>query len=447
MRAKNYTSKLIFSIVLLLSILVGGGIYIHIFTNEQVQPQPQIIHANTMTSGTTTVKKDEIHSNLNLIDHGPSEKKLLNEWMERSKKVESAVEDKVESSMPQKEMVKNPNVETNINQMVKKMTLKEKIGQLMVVGFQSKVLDTHIKEMIVDYKVGGVIYYDRNMESPDQVGRLTKSLKAISEKNRFQIPMLISVDQEGGKVVRMKQQVSHIPSQQELGKSNRPPEVLNIANRTGKELLKMGINVNYAPVLDLSDTDTRSFGLDAKKTASLGGQVVKGLTNSGVAATLKHFPGNGRSNIDPHEETSSVHAGKADLEGKDIYPFKKIIDEQDNHTFFVMVTHIKYPAYDAVNPASTSPTIINNLLRKQLGFQGVVVTDDLEMGAVSKYTSYRELGVKSIKAGADLLLVCHTIQAQKEVYNGILAAANSKQLSIQQIDEAVKRVLRYKLMN
>jgi beta-N-acetylhexosaminidase len=444
MRAKNYASKLIFSIVFFLFIFVGGGLYIHFFTNEQLQPQPHIIHANTIVSGiTTTISKDEIQSDLKMDNNGSSEKKLLNELMERSKKVES----NVESTNPQKKMVKNSNVEATINQIVKKMTLREKIGQLMVVGFPSKVVDAHIKEMIQDYKVGGVIYYDRNMESPYQVGRLTKDLQVLSAKNRFQIPMLVSVDQEGGKVVRMKAHVSTIPSQQELGKLNRDKEVLNIASRTGKELLKMGINVNFAPVLDLSETDSRSFGLDAKKTGILGEQVVKGLTNVGVAATLKHFPGNGRSNIDPHKETSSVHAGKADLEGKDIYPFKKIIDELDDNKFFVMVTHIKYPAYDAVNPASTSSIIINDLLRKRLGFQGVVVTDDLEMGAVSKYDSYRDLGVKSIKAGADLLLVCHTLEAQKEVYNGIQAAVNSNQLSIHKIDEAVKRVLRYKLMN
>jgi beta-N-acetylhexosaminidase len=443
MRAKKRTSKLRISLVLFLLLLVGGGLYVHFFANEQVQPQPQIILANTIVSGATSIKKEEIHSDVKIDDKGPSEKELLNDLMNRTKKVESTVA----STSPQKKIVKKSTVEATINDMVKKMTLKEKIGQLMVVGFQSKVVDSHIKEMIVDYKVGGVIYYDRNMESPNQVERLTKDLRSLSAKNRFQIPMLVSVDQEGGKVMRMKKHVSSIPSQQELGKSNRAQEVLNIANRTGKELLKMGINMNYAPVLDLSETDTRSFGLDAKKTSILGGQVVKGLTNSRVGATLKHFPGNGRSDIDPHKETSSVHAGKADLEGKDIYPFKKIIDEQDDNKFLVMVTHIKYPAYDKVNPASTSSTIITELLRKQLGFKGVVVTDDLEMGAVSKYSSYRDLGVKSIKAGADLLLVCHTLEAQKEVYNGILAAVNSNQLSVQKIDEAVKRILRYKLMN
>jgi beta-N-acetylhexosaminidase len=350
-----------------------------------------------------------------------------------------------ESNIPNPSVPVKGDGEAKINNILSQMTLKEKIGQLMVVGFQNNFVDAHMKEMIEQYKVGGVIYYDRNMVNPSQVGRLTKDLQALAMKSHVQIPLVVSVDQEGGIVMRMKDQVSPIPSQQELGQKGNANEVLNVATRTGKELLNMGINVNFAPVLDLSATDTRSFGLDPNKAGLLGEQVVKGLVNSGVAATLKHFPGNGRSNIDPHHETSSVGADKSDLESKDIYPFKKIIDELDNNQFFVMVTHIKYPAYDSENPASTSPKIIKDLLKKQLGFQGIVVTDDLEMGAVSKYISYRDLGVMSIQAGADLLLVCHTPEYQKEVYNGILDAVKSKKLSEQQIDEAVKRILRYKL--
>lgn len=352
-----------------------------------------------------------------------------------------------ESNTPPPSPTVEGDVEAKINEIIGKMSLEEKIGQLMVVGFQNNYVDTHIKDMIQQYKVGGVIYYDRNMVNPSQVAGLTNDLQALAMKSNLQVPLMVSVDQEGGKVMRLKDQVSPIPSQQELGLMGDTNEVLNIAARTGKELLNMGINVNFAPVLDLSETDTRSFGLDPNKAGLLGEQVVKGLVNSGVAATLKHFPGNGRSNIDPHLETSSVGAGKSDLEIKDIYPFKKIIDDLDDDQFFVMVTHIKYPAYDSENPASTSPIIIKDLLRKQLGFQGIVVTDDLEMGAVSKYISYRDLGVMSIQAGADLLLVCHTPEYQKEVYEGIVDAVKSKKLTEQQIDEAVKRVLRYKLKN
>ena len=202
--------------------------------------------------------------------------------------------------------------------------------------------------------------------------------------------------------------------------------------------------MNYAPDLDLSSTDTRSFGENPEYAYQFGKEVVNGLTDSGVVATLKHFPGNGRSPIDPHQDTSSVDANKWDLENNDMYPFKKIIENVEHNRFFVMVTHIKYPAYDQEKPASISPVIIQDLLRKQLGYTGIVVTDDLEMGAVSKYFTYQDLGFEAVNAGADLLLVCHTFKNQDQVYKGILNAIQTGKLSEARIDEAVERILRYK---
>ena len=336
------------------------------------------------------------------------------------------------------------NMERKIDGLIAKMTLREKIGQLMVVGFNSTTIDKHITTMISEYNVGGVILFDRNMESQDQVASLNKQLQQLSMENENGIPLILSIDQEGGQIVRMRDQVSPIPSQQELGQSNDPQEVYNVAGRTGNELISMGFNVNFAPVLDLSETDSRSFGKEPEKANYLGSQVIAGMVDSGITATLKHFPGNGRSDVDPHVESSSVQADKLDLENQDIYPFKKIINEIDNNHFFVMVTHIKYPAYDKDNPASISPIIIQDLLREQLGFKGIVVTDDLEMGAVNKYFTYEDLGYRAIDSGADLLLVCHTLENQKKVFNGILNAVNTNKLSEERIDESVKRILMHK---
>ncbi|KJL02174.1 glycosyl hydrolase family 3 [Priestia aryabhattai B8W22] len=325
------------------------------------------------------------------------------------------------------------------------MTLQEKIGQMMVVGFQTEEVDDHIKTMISTYHAGGVILFDRNMKTPKQVATLTNSLQDLAQETKNQIPLMMGVDQEGGEIVRMKDQVSPIPSQQELGQKNNKDLVYQAANRNGQELAAMGFNVDFAPVLDLSDTDTRSFGTDPEKAAEFGKAAVSGLNANGLTAALKHFPGNGRSNIDPHLETSSVKADKLDLENGDIYPFKQMVRNVDNNNFFVMVTHIKYPAYDKENPASISPIIIQELLRKQLGYKGLVVTDDLEMGAVSKYFTYEELGVRAVEAGADVLLVCHTLDSQEKMYNGILQAVKEGKISEKRIDESVKRILTHKL--
>lgn len=335
-------------------------------------------------------------------------------------------------------------IEEKVDHLLKQMTLEEKVGQLIIVGFQTKQPDSLITSMIRDYHVGGVILYDRNMDSPNQVTHLTSDLQRLALENTHQIPLIVSIDQEGGQIVRMRDHVSPIPSQQDLARNKNLETVYNTAIQTGSELKAMGINVNYAPVLDLSNLDSRSFGEDPQKAKEFGEKVIAGFTKSGITATLKHFPGNGRSNIDPHKDTSAVQANQLDLENNDIYPFKKIIEEVNHQNFFVMVTHIKYPAYDKENPASLSPIIIQQLLRNKLGYKGIVVTDDLEMGAVSKYYSYKELGYSAIKAGADLLLVCHTFDSQKEVINGLIEAVKANKLSEDRINESVKRILTYK---
>lgn len=335
-------------------------------------------------------------------------------------------------------------IDEKVSFMLENMTLEEKIGQLMVVGFQSTDPDEHIEKMIKDYHVGGVILFDRNMESPSQVAELTNQLQNMAYSKDLQIPLTFSVDQEGGSIVRMRESFSTLPSQQVLGKKGDAEEIRNVAVRTGKQLAAMGFTINFAPVLDLSETDSRSFGIDPQLTGQYGSEVIRGLVEGGVTATVKHFPGNGRSNVDPHEDTSSVEANQLELENSDIYPFKKVIKELDHDDFFVMVTHIKYPAYDKENPASISSIIMQDLLRERLGYTGIVVTDDLEMGAVNKYFTYEDLGCQAVASGADMLLVCHTEENQKKVFNGILNGVQSGKISKERIDEAVQRILTHK---
>lgn len=379
-------------------------------------------------------------------EHQSTQEKKGTEKMEAENEQDVINEGTRNSGQNQEDMTQTEkNLEQKVEDIIEEMSLSEKIGQLIVVGFPSKQVDEHMTKMINDYHVGGVILYDRNMESPRQVAQLTNELQEMALQTKHKLPLLFSIDQEGGSIVRMKQHVTPIPSQQALGLQDDEKVVYDTAYRTGQELSAMGIHVNFAPVLDLSENDSRSFGTDPNKVSIYGQQVIKGLVDSGMVATLKHFPGHGRSNVDPHVETSSVQANQLDLENNDIFPFKKAIDEMDHQNFFVMVTHIKYPAYDQENPASISPVIIEELLRKKLGYKGIVVTDDLEMGAVNKYFTYEDLGYKAVESGADLLLVCHTLENQQKVFNGILEAVETKKLKEERIDEAVKRILMYKL--
>ncbi|MGG4265672.1 beta-N-acetylhexosaminidase [Peribacillus simplex] len=343
--------------------------------------------------------------------------------------------------------VDNPDNHEKIEKMLGKMTLEEKIGQLMMVGFKGTEKNSEITELIEQKHIGGVIYFDRNMKSPEQVAKLSNSLQQIADQSLHSLPLMVAVDQEGGDTIRMKERVSPLPAQKDLGKKASVEDMYKVAKLNGKELGSMGININFAPVLDLSKTDERSFGKDPEKVYQYGQKAIQGLNDVSITGALKHFPGNGRSEIDPHVETSSVETNRLDLENSDIYPFKQIISKMDNQKFFVMVTHIKYPAYDKEKPASLSKVIIEDLLRGKLKYKGLVVTDDLEMGAVNKYFSYEEMGKQAILAGADLLLVCHEYSHELEVYNGLLEAVKTGEVPIDRINESVKRVLTYKLYN
>lgn len=334
-----------------------------------------------------------------------------------------------------------------IEKMLGEMTLEEKVGQLMMVGFRGTEKSSEITELIEQKHIGGVIYFDRNMKSPEQVAKLSNSLQQTADQSTLSLPLMVAVDQEGGNIIRMRERVSPLPSQQDLGKNASVEDMYKVAKLNGAELGSMGININFAPVLDLSKTDERSLGKDPEKVYQYGKKAIQGLNDVSITGALKHFPGNGRSEIDPHVETSSVEANQLDLENSDIYPFKQIISEMDNQKFFVMVTHIKYPAYDKEKPASLSKVIIEDLLRGELKYEGLVVTDDLEMGAVNKYFSYEDMGKQAILAGADLLLVCHEYSHELEVYNGLLKAAKTGEVPMDRINESVKRVLTYKLFN
>ncbi|UGB30501.1 beta-N-acetylhexosaminidase [Metabacillus sp. B2-18] len=425
-KRKLYKLQLVVAISTLIAICTGFLVFAILDqTNSSAGPKSEAVEQPKVSNEKTEDSSNEVKTE-------PKEEPVTDEKGQESK-------EKVAQTLSSEN-----SIEQKVDAILSEMTLQEKIGQMMVVGFNSTSIDDHITKMIKEYHVGGVILFDRNMENQEQVASLNGDLQQLS-KDANGLPLILSIDQEGGQIVRMRDQVSPIPSQQELGQKNDPKEVYTTAQRTGKELLSMGFTVNFAPVLDLSATDSRSFGKDPKKVDSLGRQVVAGMMDSGITTTLKHFPGNGRSDVDPHVETSSVEADKLDLENSDIYPFKQMIKDVDNDQFFVMVTHIKYPAYDKENPASISKVIMTDLLKKQLGFKGLVVTDDLEMGAVNKYFTYEDLGAQAIAAGADLLLVCHTLENQKAVFNGILKAVESKEISEERIDDAVRKILTHKL--
>ena len=338
----------------------------------------------------------------------------------------------------------NLTIDEKVDKIVASMSKTEKIGQMVMIGIQGIKVDDDSLYMLNQYHMGGVILFDRNMESPEQVKQLTSDLQAQSNEK---VPLFIGIDEEGGDVVRMAEKLTPPPSQKEIGATGDIEQAKTWAIKTAKSLKEMGINVNFAPVADVGSNDKRSYSTDANTVIDFVRAATKGYQQENIIYSLKHFPGIGKGKVDSHVDSSSIDVAKEVLMAEDIIPFKTIIDENGPNDYFILVSHLKYPALDEEYPASLSSKIMTDLLRNELGYKGIIITDDMEMGAVANHNDFRSIGVNAVKAGADIVLVCHEYEHQQEVYLGLLDAVNSGEISQERIDESVKRIIKVKLLH
>jgi beta-N-acetylhexosaminidase len=337
----------------------------------------------------------------------------------------------------------NLTIDEKVDKIVASMSKTEKIGQMVMIGIQGTKVDDNSLYMLHQFHMGGVILFDRNMESPEQVKQLTSDLQSQSNEK---VPLFIGIDEEGGDVVRMAEKLTPPPSQKEIGATGDIEQAKTWAIKTAKSLKDMGINVNFAPVADVGSNDKRSYSTDANTVIDFVRAATKGYQQENIIYSLKHFPGIGKGKVDSHVDSSSIDVAKEVLMTEDIIPFKTIIDENDPNDYFILVSHLKYPALDEEYPASLSSKIMTDLLRNELGYKGIIITDDMEMGAVANHNDFRSIGVNAVKAGADIVLVCHEYKHQQEVYLGLLDAVNSGEISQERIDESVKRIIKVKLL-
>ena len=330
--------------------------------------------------------------------------------------------------------------EERTDAILSQMTLSEKIGQMVMIGVHGTKLDDDSRFMLAEYAVGGVILFDRNLETAEGVRRFTKELQAA---RHGEPPLLIAIDEEGGGVSRMTDILPPPPAQQEIGESGDPALARRWAKNTAQELRSYGFNLNFAPVADVGNT-SRCYSENAESVSGFVREAVEGYAEEKMLCTLKHFPGLGKGEADTHLDTVVVNADRETLEAEDLVPFRDMISQSEPDRFFVMVSHITYTALDEKLPASLSPAVMTDLLREKLGWQGVIVTDDLEMGAADIFP-FKELGVRAVEGGADLVLVCHEYAHQQDVYNGLLTAVQNGTIPESRIDESVRRILRAKM--
>lgn len=320
------------------------------------------------------------------------------------------------------------------------MTLQELAHRTLIVGFEGHEAPATAIEL-VRAGVGGVILFARNVSSPEQVAELNRSLKAAAGGR----PLLCSVDQEGGRVARLRAPWTEWPPMRELGRTEDETLAEEVGRTLGVELKSCGLDLDYAPVLDVDSNPAnpiigdRSFGRDPGLVGKLGAAMVRGLQAMNVAACGKHFPGHGDTWQDSHLTLPRLPHGLDRLRALELVPFRQAIAAG---VATIMTAHVVFEALDPDLPATMSKKAIDGLLRRELGFQGVVVSDDLEMKAVHERFPLAEVVEQSLNAGVDAFLACRDVGLQQEVVEHIVRAVEEGRVERGRLEEAAGRVSR-----
>ncbi|MET3196041.1 glycoside hydrolase family 3 protein [Bacillus sp. OAE603] len=361
---------------------------------------------------------------------------------------------------------------TNVKDIVQNMTVDEKIGQMLMPDFRNwqkqgetkatgfTVMNDEVGSIIQKYHLGGVILFAENVVGTEQTARLTDGLQKASPK----LPLLITIDQEGGIVTRL-QTGTNLPGNMALGATRSEKYAYQTGEIIGKELSSLGINVNFGPSLDVNNNPgnpvigVRSYSSNPELVSKLGTQTIKGLQSQNIAATVKHFPGHGDTATDSHYGLPIVTHDKERLRSVELAPFQRAIDEGVD---MVMTAHVQFPAFDDTKyiskkdgqeimvPATLSKKVLTGLLREEMGFEGVIVTDALNMKAISDNFGQEEAVVLALKSGVDIALMpaqVNSLEMEKNlasVFNAVKAAIETGNLPMEQVNASVERILNLK---
>ncbi len=336
-----------------------------------------------------------------------------------------------------------------IQQIMASMSLDQKLGQLIVVEYLGNNYQNSLQYMISQQFVGGFMYQEsnHNFDSPYNVASQVSALSQQTMRDAH-IPLLIATDQEGGLVNRLYKFHGYLPSAADMAATGNPQVPLDQGSQQAKWMLELGINADLAPVVDVHTVDppvlaSRMFGSTPQTVATYAGAFLDGLQTHGVMGTLKHFPGLGAITSDPHTGLPTVNRSMAQLNSIDLAPYKLLI--QKNHPAMIMSTDVLMPAIDPNLPAELSPRAINGILRQQLGYDGVVITDGLYMGGIADKWSLGQASVLSIIAGNDIIEGPYTPQLVGSVISAFKQAIQQGKLTMARVNQAVERILLMKL--
>jgi beta-N-acetylhexosaminidase len=316
---------------------------------------------------------------------------------------------------------------------------RQHAGRLAIVGFSGHSVPDDLRRLAAEFDLGGVIYFARNVAEPAQVRDLSREVRELERG----WPFWVSVDQEGGRVARLRRPFTEWPPAATLGRSGSDELAARFADALAAELAAVGINLDYVPVLDVHTNPgnpvigDRALSGDAETVARLGEVLVRRLQAAGIAASGKHFPGHGDTLVDSHDALPVVEHERGRLESVELVPFRRAIDAG---VATIMTAHLVVPAFDPDRPATLSPAIVTGLLKGEMGYGGVVISDDLGMKAVAATIDLADAAVGAVEAGCDMVLLCNsTADEQARALEALIRAAESGRLTRARLDDALAR--------
>ncbi len=321
--------------------------------------------------------------------------------------------------------------------------LNIQVGRLFMAGIPGPTLDKGTESLIREFCLGGVILFNRNIKDPVQLALLCKDLqdKALYYHG---IPLFIAVDQEGGVVTRLKKPFTQFPGNKAIANDKEPlARAREFALVTAREMRLVGLNMDLAPVLDVCGNECethlkgRTFGDDPRKVAELGSTVIKILQENAILATAKHFPGLGKATLDPHNHLPTIRANTKDIHNVDLMPFRAAMSE---NVSTIMSSHAVYTDLEPDLPATISYNILTRLIREEMGFNGLIMTDDLEMGSIRDNWGVAEGAVAAFEAGADILLICHNQNNILEAINLLRDRIISEKIEFKRVLQSLERI-------
>lgn len=327
------------------------------------------------------------------------------------------------------------------------LTLEQKVGQMVMMGVPGTTVGPEARTLIEEYNVGGIMLFAENVETPAQVARLTAGLQQLAEESGAGVPLFVSIDQEGGRVVRIKDGVTPLPSHMAIGATGSQALAERVGGIVGAELAALGVNMNAAPVMDVNNNPhnpvigTRSFGEDPHAVAELGTAFMRGMQAAGVLAIAKHFPGHGDTDVDSHLALPTVAHARERLDEVELVPFRAAIAAGVDA---IMSAHITFPAVDATPglPSTLSHRVLTGLLRRELGFDGIIITDALEMEGITSQFSIPDAAVKAVLAGADIVLIAQSQYNEdgQRAVEQLVRAVQDGVIPMERVDESVRRI-------